>query len=124
MIGFSTNAYRGVVMNSVNRNFAKRILAAILLAITSVTVNAEVSKAAVIELYETNGFVCMDISQTINEDTLKSYTDLTSLEQTDVVNVCVKTDMKQAQISGNKFVFVFDQAGVLKTQNRIASVLD
>lgn len=111
-------------MKSVNQNFAKRIIAAILLALASVAVNAEASKDAVIELYESNGFTCMDISQTINEDTLKSYTDLGSLQQADMVNVCVKTDMNQAQISGNKFVFVFDQAGVLKTQNRIASVLD
>lgn len=111
-------------MNYGNQSIVKSLVAAVLIAFSSVAINGELPKKEVLGLYETNGFQCMDISEIAHEDTLKSYTDLKSLDQSDKIHVCVKTDMKQHQIPGNKFVFIFDKTGSLKTMNQIASIFD
>lgn len=112
-------------MTVFNRYFVKKIFFVCLsLATFSTLVNASESKNSVLNKYESNGFECLNISDTVNEDTLKSYTDLNSLENTDRVHVCVRIDMTQNLIAGNKYVFVFDQEGVMKTHNQIASILD
>lgn len=112
-------------MTIFRQRFVKRYLfVATLMAMFGNLVNAGESKASVLSKYEEHGFECLDISQTINEDTLKSYTDLRSLENSDKVHVCVRIDLAQEQITGNKYVFVFDQKGNMKTYNQIASILD
>ena len=97
---------------------------AMLMTFTITVANAGDSKDSILNEYETHGFECLDISQTINEDTLKSYTDLAFLENSDNVHVCVRVDLAQMQFAGNKYVFVFDQDNNMKTYNQIASVLD
>lgn len=102
----------------------KSLFLALFMATFSTLVYAEASQESILNKYAANGFICLDISETINVDTLKSYTDLTALEYSDVVHVCVRTDMTQKRIPGNKYVFVFDEKGSMKTHNRIASILD
>lgn len=112
-------------MNIITQRFAKLFfLAGMLMAVSVTAVNAGESKESILNKYQSNGFQCLDISQTINEDTLKSYTDLVLLEDSDKVHVCVRMDMTQRQIAGNKYVFVFDKDGGMKTFNQIPSFLD
>ena len=104
---------------------AKRLLfLALMTPLLGASANAAESKASVLNQYESHGFQCLDISETINVDTLKSYTDLKSLDDSDDVHVCVRVDMEQNHFPGNKYVFVFDQNDNMKTYNQIASVID
>mgnify|MGYP001828772434 FL=1 len=100
------------------------LLVAMSMAMFGTVAYAGGSKESVLNEYETHGFQCLVISQTINEDTIKAYTDLTALESSDKVHVCVRTDLDQRQITGNKYVFVFDQNDSMKTYNQIPSILD
>ena len=112
-------------MTVLNQLCVKRILLVpMLIAMFGSVSGAGGSRESVLDEYEKHGFECLDISQTINEDTLKAYTDLKTRENSDKVHVCLRTDMTQRQITGNKYVFVFDQAGKMKTYNQIASILD
>ena len=94
------------------------------MAMPVTAINAGESRESILNKYQSSGFQCLDISQTINEDTFGSYTDLVLLEDSDKGHVCVRIDLTQRQIAVNKYVFVFDQNGRMKNFNQIPSILD
>jgi len=97
---------------------------ALFLSLFGGVVTAAESKVAQLNKYENNGFQCLDISQTINKATMNDFTDFKNLEMSDKVHVCVKTDQSKEVIAGNKYVVVFDQEGVFKSENLVPSIFD
>ena len=59
-------------MTIFNQRFTRRILfSAMLASFAGTTANAAESNETILDEYTANGFECLDISQTVNEDTLK-----------------------------------------------------
>lgn len=108
----------------VGKYVGKFLFVAVFMAFFSGVASAESSQETVLNKYKTNGFQCLNISQTINKDTMKDFANFDALEMTDIVHVCVKTDMSQEVISGNKYVVVFDENGGMKTENQVPSYFD
>ena len=68
-------------MTIFNQRFTRSVVfSAILASFAGTTANAAESNDSILDEYTTNGFECLDISQTVNQDTLTSYTELSSLE--------------------------------------------
>lgn len=109
---------------SIGYSVSKFLFIGIFTTLFSGLLQAEGSKASILNKYTSHGFECLDISQTINSDTMKEFADFDGLKMSDKVHVCIKTDMSQELIAGNKYVVVFDKDGGMKTENQVPSIFD